>query len=287
MSFNSRSGSRRNEGVKVQKSVNQRKAAAKLGKRGAKYLNAESVEFTLQMVVEKTLVSIERLGNQIFALSPFSQYYDDWLINLRHVVSEFEAFPDVAVDGFFVRDCEQAFLDIQSALADNRVQESAVLEAEKALYELNAELRSVEVDYAEKSRMLNNHRNIDSQQLTNQIKTLQEELVNQENVKFGTFQFGAKKAAAKKLEQTQQNIITAKKQLEIISQNYHTEQDKLHEKQLSKKQELSIKSETLHKKIEQTEIDNSIEARRKTCTNLNNAINELIKRSSSTTNSSN
>lgn len=278
MSFSSRSGSRRNAGSKVQKSTNQKKAALKRGKTGAKYLNAEAATLTLHDVIGKTLLSIERLGNQVFALSPFSQYYNDWLINLRQVVSEFEAFLDITPDEVFVKEREQAFLDVQSALANHRIQEEAVSEAEKTLYTLNQELRSIETDYAKNSQVLNNKRNIDTQQLTNQIKTLEEDLSNQEGVKFGVFQFGAKKAATKKIEQTQQNILAAKKQLETITQNFTTEHTQLHENYVAKKQEIATKSDALHKTIEQLEVDTSIETRKNTCTHLNNTINELIKR---------
>jgi hypothetical protein len=278
MSYSSRFGSRRNTGFKVQKSANQKKASSKRGRVGAKYLNDESVGHTLQDIIGKTIGSVERLGNQVFALSPFSQYYEDWLINLHQVVSEFEAFPGVVIDEVFVKECEQVFLDIESLLADHQMQEDAVSEFEKSLYTLNQELRVVEMTYAESSRVLNNKRNIDTQRLTNEVKALEEDVANQENLKFGTFQFGAKKAAAKQLEQTQSILVTAKKQLETISQNFTLEHDKLHVSYVAKKQELSTKSEILHKKIEQTEIDPSIESRRKTCTHLNNIINELIKR---------
>ncbi|MCL2642709.1 MAG: hypothetical protein FWD52_04275 [Candidatus Bathyarchaeota archaeon] len=283
MSFSSRSGSRRNAGVKVQRSDSQKKAALRKAKGGAKYLNAQSAELTFQDVVEKTLANIERLGNQTFALAPFSQYYDDWLINLRQIVLEFETLPDVTPDTVFIEEREQAFLDIQSALTTHRMQESAVTEAEKALYALNQELRTIETAYTEDSRTLNNKKNADTQQLTNQVKTLEEDRANQEDLKFGVFQFGAKKAATKKLEQTQQNLASTKKLLEKISQNFTTEHTQLHEKYVAKKQELATKSETLHKTIEQIEIDTSIETRKKTCTQLNNAIKELIKRLPTTT----
>ena len=290
MSFSSRSSSRHNiSSNKIQKSANQKKAALKRAKTGAKYLNAKSDEQTLQDIIEKTLASIERLGNQVFALSPFSQYYDDWLINLRQVVSEFEAFSGMISDEVFVKECEQMFLDIELSLSEHRVQEEAVAEAEKALYGLSQELRGVEVNYTEESQVLNNKRNADTQQLTNKIRVIEEDKVNHEELKFGVFQFGAKKEAAKKLEQIQQSLIATKKQLETISQNFTVEHNQLHENYVAKKQELTVKSDTLRKTIEQLEIDTSIESRKKICISLNNTINELIKRlpTSTTTDPSN
>src|SRR3972149_4705485 len=94
------------------------------GNSGAKFQKQETAELTLKEIAEKTVASIERLGNQTFALSPFSQYYDDWLVNLRQVVAEFEASPKVKADEAFTKEREQAFLDIQAALAEKRLQEN-------------------------------------------------------------------------------------------------------------------------------------------------------------------
>ncbi|MCL1977997.1 MAG: hypothetical protein FWG55_07870 [Candidatus Bathyarchaeota archaeon] len=278
MSSSSKTGSRRNSGAKFQKSSNQKKTKTKKSKASAKYLNEETAEPTLQDIIEKTRVSIERLGNQTFALSPFSQYYDDWLINLRQAVSRFETSPIVKVDEIFTKERDQAFLDIQTVLAERRMQESTLSEAEKALYIINHDLGDADADYAEKNQELSSKRNSDIRRLTAQVKTLEEDMANQEKLKFSVFQFGAKKTATKKLEQTQQALTSAKNQLEMTLQNFTLEQDKLHDNYVAKKQELSTKSDALHKEIEQLEIDTSIEARKEICTHLNNTINELIKR---------
>jgi len=278
MSGSSRSGSRHNSKAKVQKSSSQKKKGSKSAKSGAKYLREEPSEVTLQDVIGKTLSSVERLGNQIFALSPFSQYYSDWIVNLRQVVSEFEVFPGVTVDEVFTKECEQVFSEIQTALADYSVQENSLSETEEALYDVNRALGVVESDYVEKSKTLSGKRSSCIQQLSNKIRNLEEDVAGQGELKFGVFQFGAKKAAAKKLEQTQQNVVAAKKELEEVQQNFKLEQEKLHETYVAKKQELSAKAVALHKEIEQREVDISTEARKKACAQLNNTISELIKR---------
>ncbi|XHH10038.1 MAG: hypothetical protein ACFCUE_05245 [Candidatus Bathyarchaeia archaeon] len=278
MSSSSRSGSRRNSGAKFQKSQNQKKSKTKKPKTGAKYLNEETVEPTLQEIAEKTLVSIQRLGEQTFALSPFSQYYDDWLVNLRQVVSEFEASSNLKVDEAFTKEREQAFLTVQEALAEKRVQETTLSETEKALHDVNHQLGDADADYAEKSRVISNKRNGDVNRLTTRVRVLEEDVANQEKLKFGVFQFGAKKEAAKKLEQTRQELTSAKNEMEMTLQNFTLEQDKLHDSYVARKQELSTKSDALRKELEKFEVDTSVEARKEVCTRLSNAVNELIKR---------
>jgi len=279
MSSSSKSGSRRNSGAKLQKSSNEKKARAKKPKTGAKYLKKEeATESTLQDITEKTLASIERLGSQTFALAPYSQYYDDWLVSLRQVVSEFEVSPTLKVDEAFTKEREAAFLEVQSALAEMRVQESDISDAEKALHDVNHELGDADADYAEKTRELGNKRNADVTRLTTRISTLEDVLSQQEGLKFGFFQFGAKKEAAKKLEETKKDLTAAKNEMEVTLQNFTLEQDKLHDSYVAKKEALSTKSDALRKEIEKLEVDTSIEMRKQVCSRLSNAVNELVKR---------
>ncbi|MCL2135664.1 MAG: hypothetical protein FWH37_09020 [Candidatus Bathyarchaeota archaeon] len=285
MSGSSRSGSRYNSKAKIQKSSSHKKAKAGKPKASARYLREESAEVTLQSVIDKTIGSVERLGSQVFALSPFSQYYDDWFVNLRQVISEFEAFSEVHVDDVFTLECAQVFLEIQGALADFRVQEYSLSEAEKALYDVNREVGVVEADYGEKSQLLSGRRSSVIQQLSSQVKVLEEDIVSQEELKFGVFQFGAKKVAAKKLEFARQRLVLVKKELDVSLQDFKLEQEKLHELYVVRKQELAARSVVLRNEIEQREVDVSIEARKKACAQLNNAINGLIQRLQIKTNS--
>jgi hypothetical protein len=279
MSSSSKSGSRRNSGAKLQKSSNQKKTRTKKAKTGAKYLTKEeSAEPTLQEIAEKTVASIERLGSQTFALAPFSQYYDDWLVNLRQVVSEFEVSPNVKVDEAFTKEREDAFLGVQSAMAEMRVQESNISDAEKALHDVNHELGDEDAAYAEKTRELSNKRNADVTRLTTRIRMIEDDLSQQEGLKFGFFQFGAKKAATKKLEETKHELTSAKNEMEVTLQNFTLEQDKLHDSYVAKKEDLSAKSDALHKEIEKLEVDTSIEMRKQVCARLSTAVNELVKR---------
>ena len=117
MSFRPQTGSRRGSGKQSSKSAHDKKAKEKKQKTGAKYLQEESPEFSAQEVAQRTLNGLNKLGNQIFALSPFSQYFDDWLINVRQLISEFESNPSIAADEQFVKERTQIFLDVEAALA--------------------------------------------------------------------------------------------------------------------------------------------------------------------------
>jgi hypothetical protein len=234
-------------------------------------------------IVEKTLANIDRLGKQTFALSPFSQYYDDWLLNLRQAVAEFGTCSNVRVDEAFNEKCEQVLSDIHAALSDICTQESVLGKAETELLKVKQYLEELEADYTKQKRELSSKQNTDIEQLTVQIKTFENDIENQGKVKLGFFQFSAKKIATKKLEQTKQSLKEAKTQLETASQNFATEQNKLQDDYEAKKQELTTKSDTLRKETETLEIDTSKELRKETCTGITNIINEQIKKQTAET----
>jgi hypothetical protein len=281
MSPSSKFDSRRKSDDKVKKGSDKKKKKSdkkvKKSKSDAKSLKEKS-EVSLQVVVGKVLGDVERLGSQMFALSPFSQYYDDWLVNLRQVVLEFESVLGGRVDEVFVGDREQAFLDVRVALAECRVQESVLGEADAALFSVKRELEEVDADYAEQCRELSKKRDVDTQQTTVRIKVLEEDLAKQEKLKFSFFQFGAKKAAAKRLDQTQKSLTASRKQLEDILQGFTVEQNKLQGDYAVRKQELSDRVNVLRKKAEQLEVDASIEVRKKVCVQLSNSVNDFVKR---------
>src|SRR4030042_6448393 len=63
-----------------------------------RYVMEEDESPTVEKVVEKTLSRLQSLGNQTFAFSPFSQSFDDWVVSLKGVLSEFESHPAISVD---------------------------------------------------------------------------------------------------------------------------------------------------------------------------------------------
>jgi len=274
--------------TKTKKTVTKKKTATtnvKTGKTKAitKNVKEKTVKAPLQednAIVEKILDSIKRLGDQIFALSPFNQYYDDWIVNLRRIVSEFGTDSNVKVDQTFTEKCEQIFEDVQVTLVNLRAQEVALAVDENILLKVNQELKEVDVDYAKRKHELSNKSNADTERLTTQIKTFEEDIENQRQVKFSFFQFSGKENAAKKLEQTKRILKETQNQLEVALQDFTVEQNRLQDEYTAKKQELTVKADTHRKAIEQVEVDASRDARKEACTRLNDIIGEQIKQQS-------
>ncbi len=260
------------------KSSHNKKAKEKKRKAAAKYLQEETPQATAQEVADKTLGALGKLGNQVFALSPFSQYFDDWLINLRQVIAEFESNPAIKVDEQFVKERSQVFLDVEGALAEKRLQESNLTEEAKALADTNHQIVETDKQYAEQTRELSNKRNAEVQRLTNKTHELEDDLAKQQQIKISFYKVRERRRAAERLLQTTQSLNAAKSELEVTLQNFTSEQEKLHDNYEKKKQELSETSDRLHKELEKLETDTSMEARQTASNALANAIKALLSR---------
>ena len=278
MSFRPQTGSRRSTARQYSRSAHEKKTKEKKQRLGRKYLLEETTEVSAKEIVEKTLGGLSKLGNQVFALSPFSQYFDDWLVNLRQIISEFESNPQIKVDEQFVKERSQIFLDVEGALALKRLQESNLTGDAKTLADYNHLLVETDKEYAEKTRELSFKRNADVQRLTHSIRELEDDIASQQEIKISIFKPIAKRKAAEKLAQTKQNLKSTKNELEVALQSFTAEQEKLHDNYEKKKQEITEKVESLHKELEKFETDSSIDARKAACNLLANAVNALLQR---------
>ena len=280
MSFRPQTGGRRSAARQYSRSAHDKKAKEKKQRSAGKYVEEEP-EISAKGVVEKTLDVLSMLGNQIFALSPFSQYFDDWLVNLRQTVSEFESSPAITVDEQFVKERSQIFLDVEGALAEKRLQESNLTGDAKTLADNNNLLVETDKEYAEKTRELSFKRNAEVQRLTHKILELEDDVASQQEIKISFFKPIARKKAAEKLAQTQQELKSAKNELEVTLETFTADQEKLHDNYEKRKQELTEKSDSLHKELEKLETDTSINARQEACNALANAVNALLQRTPS------
>jgi hypothetical protein len=279
MGYRGQSGSRRSAGEKFSKSSHDKvKSKNPKAKSGTKYAPEDVPGLTAEEIAEKTLASLERLGSQTFALSPFSQYFDDWLLNLRQVVSEFESGPAVSADETFVKDRSQIFGDVEGELAKRRLKETELEAAAKALSENNHLLVEIDVSYATQTKDLAGKRNTEIGKLTKIVHDLEEELAVIEQTKTGFLNPFAKRAKGQKRVEATQKLDVAKKELELSTQNFGVEQEKLHDEYEKKKQSTMQMVQNLEKEIVNIETDASLEIRQTAANALSNAVKALLQR---------
>ena len=279
MSYRPQASSRRNTG-RGRRKLHHEKAKRKGQKHHAsgKYAMEESEAPTSEEVVKKTLGRLHSLGSQIFAFSPFSQYYDDWLLSLKSVLSEFETNPAVKVDEEFVKERSHVIAEIEGNLAERRSEEAVLVEATRKLADQNHLLVQIDRDYATATRKLASKRNREIKRLTLRVNDFEEELEEANQMKASIFSPFARKAKSNKIAEVTRKLDAAKSELESVVKAFEVDQEKLHDDYEKQKQEVIKQVRRLEKEIEGLETDVSAEDRREACEALVNAVNALVQR---------
>jgi hypothetical protein len=242
----------------------------------AKYVE-EPPKPTLQDEAAKVQSSLSRLGTQTFALSPFSQYFDDWLVNLRQVLSEFEAQPVVAPDDVYLKERGQIIQDVEGALAQCRVTEAQMDQASKALAAQNHLMVETDVAYAHQTRELSEKRNCEIERFTHDLNRQEADLAEVKATKTSFFGFTKGKKAKREAEATAK-VNTAKTALEVAVDSFRVEQEKLHDQYEKTKQKTISRVQALEKELVSAESDPSVSARKAACDALAVAVSGLVQR---------
>jgi hypothetical protein len=279
MSYRPQTSSRRSTG-RGRRKLHHEKAKRKGQKHhsSGKYLLEESEAPTSEEEVEKTLGRLHSLGSQIFAFSPFSQYYDDWLLSLKSVLSEFESNPAVTVDEEFVKERSQVIADVEQKFAERRREEAVLVEATRRLADQNNLLVQIDRDYAAATRELASKRNSEIKHLTLRVHDFEEELDEANQMKASIFSPFARRAKSNKTAEVTRKLDAAKSELESVVKAFEVDQEKLHDEYEEKKQAVIEQVRSLEKEIEGLETDGSVEDRRVACEELVKAVNALLKR---------
>jgi hypothetical protein len=279
MSYRPQTSSRRSTG-RGRRKLHHEKAKRKGQKHhsSGKYLLEESEAPTSEEEVEKTLGRLHSLGSQIFAFSPFSQYYDDWLLSLKSVLSEFESNPAVTVDEEFVKERSQVIADVEQKFAERRGEEAVLVEATRRLADQNHLLVQIDRDYAAATRELASKRNSEIKHLTLRVHDFEEELDEANQMKASIFSPFARRAKSNKTAEVTRKLDAAKSELESVVKAFEVDQEKLHDEYEEKKQAVIEQVRSLEKEIEGLETDGSVEDRRVACEELVKAVNALLKR---------
>jgi hypothetical protein len=281
MSYRPQKSSRRDTG-RGRGKVHHEKAKRKGQKHrsGGKYLLEESEAPTFDEVVEKTLGRLNSLGGQIFAFYPFSKYFDEWLLSLKSVLSEFESNPAVNVDEEFVKERSEIVAEVELKLSERRREEAVLEKATRRLVKQNNLLVQSDTEYAFATQKLASKRKGELKRLTRKVHDFEEELDETSQMKTGINPF-ARRAKSHKMAELTQKLDAAKSEVESVVKAFEVEQEKLHDEYEKKKQTIIEQVQNLEKKVEGLDIDGSVEDRRIACEELVNAVNALLQRKTS------
>jgi hypothetical protein len=257
-----------------------KKARGKKHGSSSRYLLEEEHIPTPGEVVEKTLSRLRSLGNQTFAVSPFSAYFDDWQVSLKDVLLAFESDPSVSVNEQFVKERVQILTDVERQLEERRRKETTREETTQSLFDSKILLERIEGEYATRTREIEGRKNREVTRLQSNIAEYRKELDDLAKVKAGFFRAMSKKAKMQKEDEITQKLNAAQSELESAIQNASVEQESLRNDYEKRKQLVTEQIVKLQKEAEGPEIDGSIEDRQAACEALANAVNALLQRKS-------
>jgi len=279
MGYQSSSGSRRSSGRgrgKVHSEKGKRKGHKH--RSGGKYLLSASEAPNFEEVVEKTLGSLNHLGSQIFAFSPFSQYFDDWLVSLKSVISEFESNPAVEIDEEFVNTRSQLVAAIELNLSERQRDEAVLENTTRKLAKQRSLLVQTDTEYSYGTQNLVSERKSETKHLNHIIRDFEEELEEIAQTHVSVFSPLARRSKSRKKAELIRKLDAAKSELESIMKELETEKEKLRLAYEEKKQALIEEVKRLEKKIGGSEADVSLEDRRVACEEIAKTVQALLQR---------
>jgi len=287
MGFQSRARTPRDLGRRPGRS----KSKSKPGKHGTggAYRLEEEHTVTAAEIVDRTLNSLSRLGNQRFAVAPFHEHYDRWLLSVRNVISEFEASSAVTVDDHFKDECSRVLSDIELTLKDRRAKEASNDEAARIvnrnLLDAKSLLAQTEREYAVKMNEIAAKREHVIKPVATNLGRLRQELSRISRMRAGFLRGISKKVKAQKTTEATQKLDITKKELATIEQSFSTEQKKLQGEHERRKRQILEQIANYQKEIANLEsgpkVDDALDVRHATCDALVNAVNSLLQRTQS------
>lgn len=232
---------------------------------------------TSEETVNRTLNTLHNLGNQRFALAPFSEHSNRWLLNLNQAISEFESDPHMTPDEQFTKEYSQIVTNIESDLEKTRQEETTAAEAMKSLSEDRVLLDQIEKDYSEATLEIQHRKAAENKHLSMNMDLSKEELNHITQMKTGIFRISKKNKAQKEAEATQR-LNTAESELASATERFTEEQEKLKQEYERKKQPIVQRIQECEEEIQKQEIDGTLESRQAACEALINTVNSFLLR---------
>jgi chromosome segregation ATPase len=256
------------------------KVKAKAQKRRSRsgYVLEEDHVPTSEGIVDKTLHRLRNLGNQTFALSPFSEHFGRWLIDVRVVLFEFESSPKVSVDDYFVKERSRILSNVERELEKRRQEEASCEKAIKSLADNRRLLEQIEEEYTARTGEIESRKHGEIKRLSSNVDGLREEMDRISRIKTGIFRATSKKNKAQKEAEATQRLNSAQSELDSVVQNFTAEQEKLRNEYGGRKRLIMEQIRDEETEVENQDIDGSLETRQAACEALINAVKALLER---------
>jgi len=250
------------------------------------YRLEEEHDLTATEIVNRAINSLSRLGNQRFAVAPFYEHYDRWLLSVRSVVSEFEASSAVVVDAPFKEESSRALTEVELALKERRFKENskdeALRNASRNLLDTKSLLSQTEREYAARMKDIATKREHTISPIATNLGRVRQELSRISRMRAGFLRGISKKAKAQKTTEATRRLDTTKMELATVERSFAAEQRKLQHEHERRKKQILEQLANHQREIEniegETTADDALETRQAACHALVDAVNALVQR---------
>ena len=231
-------------------------------------------------IVERTVNSLRNLGKQVFAVSPFSEHFDRWIMDVRVVLSELESSPALSIDDEFKKESTQILIDVELRFEDRKRREVSAEKAVRNLADNRILLEKMEEEYSVRKKAAEKRKANEFMRLSSNMNGLREEAVRISQMKTGIFRGVSKKAKARKEADARQRLSQAEKELSISVQDFDAQHEKLKAEYEKRKEPVIEQVKAEERELEDAEIDHSLETRQAASEALINAVNSFFQRKS-------
>jgi hypothetical protein len=235
---------------------------------------------TFGEIVDRTLKRLSNLGNQVFAVSPFSEHFGRWLVDLRIVLSEFESNAIISVDDEFMKERSQALSNVGLELEKRQSEEASADETFKSLSTNRILLERIEKDHVARMRDAERKNDVKIKRLSSNVDGIRQELDSVARMKTGIFRGVSKKTKARKEAEVTQKLNLSLREVSSAEQNFAAEQERFRDEHEKRKQPIVEQIRVMEKEVESQDVDGSLEARKAACETLINAVNAFVERKS-------
>jgi hypothetical protein len=252
----------------------------RIQRRVAKQRLEEKPTATEKEISEGTLKRLHTLGNQKFGSSPFSQHYDRWLTDVTIILSEFESYPNIIVDDQYVRESSQTLSIIKQQLEDRRLKEDSLEREIRNLSDSTKSLEQINTEYVTTTRAIKTLKNREVKKLCRMVETLEKEQKKVIQMKTGFFRGISRKDREQKEIETEQQLDTKQRELELVELDFNARQKKLREEYERKREPVLEKIKKSKKLFQYLETDGSLEERWFACEALVDSVITFMERKS-------
>ncbi len=237
-------------------------------------------------IVDRTVNTLHHLGAQRFAVPPFHEHFDRWMLNLKDVLSIFESSEAFNADDQFRKESSEMVLKIERELNERRLVETThaekLREINQGLLEKRSLLAQAERENAARIREMTRQEESAVKPVVSRMDRLRTELNQISRIRAGFFRSISKKAKAQRQQEASQKLESTRKQLEHVEQSFAVEQKRLNEDYKNKRKQLLKQIDEYARKLENLEaesgLDDAVKIRQAACESLVKRLSMFLER---------